>query len=137
MIPVADVVPRQHLSILVPRSGLLECRRSADSPQDNSKPNLQSSSVNFLHLSPVEEGEVVRTHAPGKPQKGAKIPIIAGFDVARTGVASVGFIGFPSVGKSTLMSRLTGQHSEGTVEEQRLKFSRLTGRQLPLMSLRL
>ncbi|TVY45181.1 Ribosome-interacting GTPase [Lachnellula subtilissima] len=36
----------------------------------------------------------------------------SGFDVARTGVASVGFIGFPSVGKSTLMSKLTGQHSE-------------------------
>lgn len=36
----------------------------------------------------------------------------AGFDVARTGVASIGFIGFPSVGKSTLMSKLTGQHSE-------------------------
>ena len=36
----------------------------------------------------------------------------AGFDVARTGVASVGFIGFPSVGKSSLMSRLTGTHSE-------------------------
>jgi len=47
-----------------------------------------------------------------------------GFDVARTGVASVGFIGnftsvsiltnigFPSVGKSTLMSKLTGTHSE-------------------------
>lgn len=28
-------------------------------------------------------------------------------------MASVGFIGFPSVGKSTLMSRLTGQYSEG------------------------
>ena len=40
---------------------------------------------------------------------------IAGFDVARTGVASVGFIGFPSVGKSTLMSKLTGQHSEGII----------------------
>jgi len=52
-----------------------------------------------------------------------------GFDVARTGVASVGFVGFPSVGKvgvtngsdlagsfthrkSTLMTRLTGTHSE-------------------------
>ncbi|OJA16977.1 hypothetical protein AZE42_00560 [Rhizopogon vesiculosus] len=32
-----------------------------------------------------------------------------GFDVARTGVASVGFVGFPS---STLMSKLTGTHSE-------------------------
>lgn len=35
-----------------------------------------------------------------------------GFDVARTGVASVGFIGFPSVGKSSLMSKLTGTYSE-------------------------
>jgi small GTP-binding protein len=35
-----------------------------------------------------------------------------GFDVARTGIASVGFIGFPSVGKSTLMSGLTGTTSE-------------------------
>lgn len=41
----------------------------------------------------------------------------AGFDVARTGVASVGFIGFPSVGKSTLMTRLTGQHSEAAAYE--------------------
>lgn len=35
-----------------------------------------------------------------------------GFDVARTGIASVGFVGFPSVGKSTLMSKMTGTHSE-------------------------
>ncbi|KAJ8100920.1 P-loop containing nucleoside triphosphate hydrolase protein [Lipomyces tetrasporus] len=41
----------------------------------------------------------------------------AGFDVARTGVASVGFIGFPSVGKSTLMSKLTGTHSEAAAYE--------------------
>ncbi|GAA94595.1 uncharacterized protein L969DRAFT_629396 [Mixia osmundae IAM 14324] len=35
-----------------------------------------------------------------------------GFDVARTGIASVGFVGFPSVGKSSLMSGLTGTTSE-------------------------
>ncbi|RSH79175.1 uncharacterized protein EHS24_001214 [Apiotrichum porosum] len=40
-----------------------------------------------------------------------------GFDVARTGVASVGFIGFPSVGKSTLMSGLTGTVSEAASYE--------------------
>lgn len=35
-----------------------------------------------------------------------------GFDVAKTGVARIGFVGFPSVGKSTLMSKLTGTLSE-------------------------
>ncbi|OMJ14767.1 Developmentally-regulated GTP-binding protein 1 [Smittium culicis] len=35
-----------------------------------------------------------------------------GFDVAKTGVARIGFIGFPSVGKSTLMSKMTGTFSE-------------------------
>uniref|UniRef100_A0A8H7XTT8 Uncharacterized protein n=1 Tax=Psilocybe cubensis TaxID=181762 RepID=A0A8H7XTT8_PSICU len=34
-----------------------------------------------------------------------------GFNVARTGIASVGFVGCPSVGKSTLMSKLTGTRS--------------------------
>eukprot|EP00834_Sanchytrium_tribonematis_P002054 NODE_57_length_28844_cov_0.352687.p8 type:complete len:367 gc:universal NODE_57_length_28844_cov_0.352687:10431-9331(-) len=35
-----------------------------------------------------------------------------GFDVAKTGVARVGFVGFPSVGKSTLMGKVTNTHSE-------------------------
>src|SRR6202012_4719828 len=43
--------------------------------------------------------------------------MLVGFDVARTGVASVGFIGFPSVGKSTLMYKLTGTHSEAAAYE--------------------
>jgi len=34
-----------------------------------------------------------------------------GFDVAKTGVARIGFVGFPSVGKSTLMAKLTGTFS--------------------------
>merc|ERR1712227_581878 len=35
-----------------------------------------------------------------------------GFDVARTGDARIGFVGFPSVGKSTLLSNLAGVYSE-------------------------
>lgn len=35
-----------------------------------------------------------------------------GFDVSKTGDARVGLIGFPSVGKSTLMSTMTGTYSE-------------------------
>jgi small GTP-binding protein len=35
-----------------------------------------------------------------------------GFDVAKTGDARIGFMGFPSVGKSTLMSNLSGVFSE-------------------------
>lgn len=45
------------------------------------------------------------------PQKGAGT-VGEGFDVAKTGIARIGFVGFPSVGKSTFMSRLTGVYSE-------------------------
>lgn len=37
---------------------------------------------------------------------------LSGFDVAKTGDARVGFVGFPSVGKSTLLSNLAGVYSE-------------------------
>lgn len=35
-----------------------------------------------------------------------------GFDVSKAGDARVGLIGFPSVGKSTLLTKLTGTFSE-------------------------
>ena len=35
-----------------------------------------------------------------------------GFDVTKTGDTRIGLIGFPSVGKSTLLSKLTGTFSE-------------------------
>jgi hypothetical protein len=37
---------------------------------------------------------------------------VAGFEVSKTGDARVGFVGFPSVGKSTLLNKMTGTESE-------------------------
>lgn len=41
-----------------------------------------------------------------------KISSNTGFDVAKTGDARIGFVGFPSVGKSTLLTTLAGVYSE-------------------------
>lgn len=40
-----------------------------------------------------------------------------GFDVSKAGDTRVGFVGFPSVGKSTLLTKLTGTHSEAAAYE--------------------
>jgi small GTP-binding protein len=46
------------------------------------------------------------------PSKGAGGGAGEGFEVSKSGDARVGMIGFPSVGKSTLLSNLTGTESE-------------------------
>tara|TARA_X000000368_G_scaffold52810_1_gene37659 strand:+ start:1797 stop:2933 length:1137 start_codon:yes stop_codon:yes gene_type:complete len=40
-----------------------------------------------------------------------------GFEVTKTGDCRVGLVGFPSVGKSTLLTKLTGVHSEAAAYE--------------------
>lgn len=40
-----------------------------------------------------------------------------GFDVQKTGDSRVGLIGFPSVGKSTLLTKMTGAFSEAAAYE--------------------
>lgn len=51
------------------------------------------------------------------PPKGGGGAAGEGFEVQKTGDARVGFIGFPSVGKSSLLTKLTGVHSEAAAYE--------------------
>jgi ribosome-interacting GTPase 1 len=47
-----------------------------------------------------------------EPSKGAGAGKGEGFDVTKAGDSRVGLVGFPSVGKSTLLTKLTGTFSE-------------------------
>lgn len=55
-------------------------------------------------LAKLRKEAITGTKGPGGSHEG--------FDVSKSGIARIGFVGFPSVGKSTLMSKLTGVNSE-------------------------
>ena len=83
-----------------------------------------------LEMSRTQKNKATATHLGSLRAKLAKLqrelidaagpkggPIGEGFDVTKTGDCRVGLVGFPSVGKSTLLTKLTGVFSEAAAYE--------------------
>lgn len=83
-----------------------------------------------LEISRTQKNKATATHLGSLRSKIAKLqrelieangpkggPKGEGFDVTKTGDCRVGLVGFPSVGKSTLLTKLTGVFSEAAAYE--------------------
>jgi len=81
----------------------------ADIEHEMSKTQKNKATSAHLGLLKAKLAKLRRELITPKSQGGATQD---GFEVAKTGDARIGFIGFPSVGKSTLLSNLAGVYSE-------------------------
>lgn len=87
--------------------GLLE--RIAEIENEMNKTQKNKATAKHIGLLKAQLAKLRRELIEPKGGGGAKCE---GFEVAKTGDARIGFIGFPSVGKSTLLSNLAGVYSE-------------------------
>jgi len=74
-----------------------------------SKTQKNKATAHHLGLLKAKLAKLKRELIEGGTKKGG--PKEDGFDVAKTGDCRIGLVGFPSVGKSTLMTKLTGTFS--------------------------
>ncbi|CAB3982699.1 GTP-binding 128up [Paramuricea clavata] len=88
--------------------GILE--RIAEIENEMAKTQKNKNTANHLGLLKARLAKLRRELITPKGSGGG--PAAEGFDVAKTGDARVGFVGFPSVGKSTLLTNLAGVYSE-------------------------
>lgn len=88
--------------------GILE--RIAEIESEMAKTQKNKNTANHLGLLKARLAKLRRELITPKGSGGG--PAAEGFDVAKTGDARVGFVGFPSVGKSTLLTNLAGVYSE-------------------------
>jgi ribosome-interacting GTPase 1 len=86
--------------------GVLE--RIAEIENEMNKTQKNKATAKHIGLLKAQLAKLRRELIEPKSSGGAKGE---GFDVAKTGDARVGFVGFPSVGKSTLLSNLAGVYS--------------------------
>ena len=96
-----------ELSVLFLKMGVLE--RIAEIENEMNKTQRNKATAKHIGLLKAQLAKLRRELIEPKSSGGAKGE---GFDVAKTGDARVGFVGFPSVGKSTLLSNLAGVYSE-------------------------
>lgn len=85
-------------------------QRIADVEAEMARTQKNKATEGHLGLLKAKLAKLKRELIEGSGGKGGGAG--EGFDVSKSGDARVGLIGFPSVGKSTLLTKLTGQYSE-------------------------